>query len=311
MRILVTGAAGFIGSHMSLRLKQEGYDVRGLDNFDSYYDPSLKHKNAKMLEKSGILIHRLDLAQDPLEGVLEGVEVVINLAAQPGNDASTTYFSYTKNNFHAAVALTESIKALENKPKLIHISTSSVYGLNAKGDETTLPAPVSPYGVTKVAAETAVLSAMRRKELEAVVLRLFSVYGERERPDKLFPRLFSALKHGTEFPLFEGSRTHQRSYSYVGDIVEGILLAVKNFEKAKGEVFNIGTNLCFTTGEAIDLAQAISGKTLKIKNLPPRPGDQAATHAQIAKATTLLGYNPKVTLREGLERVNAWAQKEL
>lgn len=301
MRILVTGGAGFIGSHLALRLKEEGHLVDVVDSFDAYYDVGLKKNNARLLKKQGILVHTLDLAIDPLEGLLDDVEFVIHAAAQPGNDASTSYFSYIKNNFHATVALLEALK--NKKVPMIFCSTSSVYGLEATGDETTLPAPVSPYGVTKLAAEAAVQAAVRRGEIEACILRYFSVFGPRERPDKLFPKLFYALMQGVEFPLYEGSEKHLRSFTYVDDIVQGTLLAMKNWERARGEIFNIGTDEQVTTAHAIEVAEQITGKKLKIKKLPPRAGDQLATHANIEKAGRVLGYSPQTKLRKGLGQV--------
>jgi nucleoside-diphosphate-sugar epimerase len=142
-------------------------------------------------------------------------------------------------------------------------------------------------------------------------VRYFSVYGPRERPDKLFPRLFSALKHQTPLPVFEGSESHLRSFSFVGDIVSGTLCAMKNIEKASGEIFNIGTDQTSTTGQALELAQQISGKKLIIQKMPPRPGDQLSTKANLEKARRVLGFSPKVSLKDGLTQVWAWAQKEL
>lgn len=301
MRILITGGAGFIGSHLALKLAQDKHDVRAVDNFDPYYVVTLKKRNAQLLQRAGVLIHQLDLAVDPLEGLLEEVELVIHCAAQPGNDANTTYFSYLKNNLHATVALVEALKGSDTR--LIACSTSSVYGLNATGDETTLPAPVSPYGVTKLAAEAAVMSAVRRGELQACVLRYFSVFGPRERPDKLFPKLFRALREGSPFPLYQGSEKHERSFSYVEDIVHGTLLAVEHWDKARGEVFNLGTDEMQTTGQVLAWAQEISGKPLNLQKLPPRAGDQLSTRANIAKATRLLGYRPQVKLQEGMRQM--------
>lgn len=309
MRILITGGCGFIGSHLSLTFAAQGHSVRVADNFDSYYDPRLKRKNAHLLKEAGILVHELDIAVDPLAPILQDLDLIIHAAAQPGNDANTSYFSYIKNNFHATVALVEALKG--SSIRLVNISTSSIYGIDATGDETRLPAPVSPYGVTKLAAEAAVLSAVRRRELRAAVVRYFSVFGERERPDKLFPRLFTCLKRGSEFPLFDGSLEHLRSFTYVGDIVSGTQAVVDQFDKACGEIFNIGTEEQSTTAQTLEIAQSITGKTLKIQHLPPRPGDQMATHAQIGKAKKILGWTPKVSLQEGLARVWTWAQREL
>jgi UDP-glucuronate 4-epimerase len=309
MELLVTGGAGFIGSHLALELAKAGHRVHALDNFDPYYDPAFKRANAHLLVKAGIAFHKLDLAEDPIEGVLEGIDGVFHLAAQPGNNAETPYTSYLRNNMLATVALLEALKGRDIR--LVHVSTSSVYGKFAESPEETLPAPISPYGVTKLGAEAAVAAAQRRGEVSATILRCFSVYGERERPDKLFPKLFSALKHDQCFPLFEGSLDHQRSFSYVGDIVRGLIQALERFDKAQGEVFNLGSDKVFTTGQAIALAEGLTQKALKIENLPPRPGDQVSTRAVIDKARARIGYEPVVSLEEGLARVWTWAQKAL
>ena len=306
MQILVTGGCGFIGSHLALTFASVGHRVRVVDNFDTYYSPSLKHKNARLLEKAGILIHRADLAIDPLEPIIEHTDFIIHAAAQPGIDENCPYFNYIKNNIHATVSLVETLRTSFPKTKLVHISTSSVYGINATGDETTLPAPASAYGVTKLAAEQAVMSAVRLNQIEAAVIRPFSIYGERERPDKLFPRLVAALKNDTPLPFFAGSEKHERSFNYVGDLVQAVQLIMNQWDKAKGEIFNIGSNETFTTGYALDLAQEISGKKLKFNHLPARAGDQLATRTTSAKARQLLGYNPQTTLREGLTKMWTW-----
>jgi len=312
MRILVTGAAGFIGSHTALRLAKEGHEVYGVDNFDSYYAPSAKKENAQLLWKQAkILVHRIDLAIDPLQGILPGTDAIIHLAAQPGNDPDTTQDSYIKNNFYATVALIEAVKTHCPNAQFIHGSTSSVYGADATVAEDTLPAPISPYAVTKLAAEAAIQSAQRRGEIHSSILRFFSVYGPRERPDKLFPKLFSALKNNSPFPLFEGSANHKRSFTYIDDIVEGIVLALTHFDKIESEVINLGSSSCSTTAQALDIAQQITGNTLQVKNLPARPGDQLATHANISKAQDLLGYQPNTSITDGLKQVWQWAQRTL
>ncbi len=309
MRVLVTGAAGFIGSHLALKLAEKGHEVHALDNFDDYYSPVLKRKNAALLAHQHIPVHRLDLAEDPLEGVLEGIDVVFHLAAQPGNNAQTPYTSYLRNNLFATVSLLEAIKG--RGIKFIHASTSSVYGEYAEKSEDTLPAPISPYGATKLGAEAVVGAANRRGDVPATILRYYSVYGERERPDKLFPKLFYCLNHDEAFPLFEGSLQHKRSFSYVGDIVEGTILALENFERAQGEIFNLGSAQVFTTADAIALAEKITAKKLQVRNLPARSGDQKSTAAIIEKAHVVLGYAPKTSLFEGLTKLQSWAKKEL
>ena len=309
MNILITGGAGFIGSHLALALKKERHNVRVIDNFDPFYNPAIKRKNARLLSAAGIPIHELDLSLDPLEPVMEKMEIVIHAAAQPGISADIPYSSYIKNNFQSTANL---VGLLEGTPaSLIYVSTSSVYGINASGNEKTPPAPVSPYGVTKLAAEEAVLSAVRRGTLKACIVRCFSVFGERERPDKVIPRLFAALKHDTPFSLYDGSLAHERSYTYVGDIVNGTMLAMNNLPKKNGEIFNVGTNKSNMTAEVLELAQKISGKKLRINHLPARSGDQLVTRADIGKAQAVLGYQPQTSLSEGMEKTWAWASKEL
>jgi nucleoside-diphosphate-sugar epimerase len=311
MQVLITGGCGFIGSHLALALARAGHRVRAVDNFDAYYSPALKRKNAALLAKNGVLVHRLDLAVDPIASVVEHADCVIHAAAQPGIDENSPYESYIKNNFTATVALIDAIARAGSHPRLIHFSTSSVYGRIATGNEESLLFPVSAYGVTKVAAEAAVTSAVRRGEMSACILRPFSVYGERERPDKLFPKLFYALKHNSELTVFEGSPLHQRSFTYVRDVVDCALAAMNRWDAAAGEIFNIGTTTVSTTGQSLELAQEITGKKLKIKKLPARAGDQDVTIADMSKTQKLLGVNPQTTLRDGMMKVWAWAQGEL
>ncbi len=155
------------------------------------------------------------------------------------------------------------------------------------------------------------MAAHRTGDLSACSLRLFSVYGERERPEKLFPKLIRAIDLDEEFPLFEGSLEHKRSFTYVGDICEGILAAIENWDKAEGEIFNLGTDHSFTTGEAIQTVEEIMGKKARLKMVPARPGDQKATHANIDKIRSRLGWEPKTSLRDGLERMVEWYMRDV
>jgi len=177
--------------------------------------------------------------------------------------------------------------------------------------EVSEPKPASWYGETKLAAELEVMGAFRLSGFPACSLRLFSVFGERERPEKLFPKLIRAIDEDSDFPLFEGSLDHQRSYSYVGDICEGILTTIENWDKAAGEIFNLGTDQCFTTRRAIQTVEEIMGKKARIATRPARPGDQKATHANIEKIRSRMGWEPKTSLREGLEKMVAWYRAEI
>lgn len=311
MKILVTGAAGYIGSNLAIRAEETDLEVFGADGFTDYYDPVIKRSSAELLESRGIPVAGCDLSMDSLEVILEDMDVVVHLVGQPGISKSTPWEDYQRNNVNAARRLVDTIKLIERPPRLVNISSSSVYGLRAMDPESAEPKPASWYGETKLAAEQEVMGAYRLEGFPACSLRLFSVYGERERPEKLFPKLIRAIDQDLEFPLFEGSLEHQRSFTYVGDICEGILDVIDNWDKAEGEIFNMGSDQCFTTGEAIQTVEEIMGKEARLKMVPARPGDQLATHANIDKIRSRLGWEPKTSLRDGLERMVEWYMREV
>lgn len=311
MHILVTGAAGFIGSHLAEHLVKLGHKVHGIDCLTNYYTKELKTLNLNQLKENGIEFLPIDLAEDNLKPIFKDIEVVYHLAAQPGISATTSFETYTRNNINATYQLLETIKQAPHFRGLINISTSSVYGADATGDESTEPKPTSYYGVTKLAAEQLILSYARDLGLPACSMRLFSVYGPRERPEKLYPRLIGCILNDKDFPLYEGSEQHLRSYTYVGDIVQGLAAVLDNFDKCIGEIFNIGTDIAITTGEGIKIVEKIIGKPARMVIHPKRPGDQLRTHANIEKARRILGYNPKTTPPEGLAKEVAWYQQHI
>lgn len=311
MNILITGAAGFIGSHLTRKLIEQGHKVRGIDSLDSFYSVTLKRNNFKKLSKLGAAMIVLNLSEDKLSPVLKEIEVVFHLAAQPGNDPHTTADSYFNNNLLATQRLLDGLARSTTLQSFINVSTSSVYGFYATKDEETVPKPVSIYGVTKLAAEQLVLSRQRSMDFPACSLRLYSVYGEKDRPDKLYPKIMKAINNNTVFPLFKGSMNHQRSYTYVSDIIDGMTAVIDKWDLAKGEIFNLGNSTAISTGEGLRTIEEIMNKKVKIEELPHRPGDQLTTCADITKARNLLRYDPKVSPREGLERTVAWYQKEI
>ncbi len=311
MRIMVTGAAGFIGSHLAERLAEKGHDVRAVDCLTDNYAVALKEMNVRALRDAGCTFFRRDLAQDALFDVLEDVEAIYHLAAQPGLSANASFETYVRNNIMAAQCL---VKAAADVPVLrafIHISTSSVYGARATGDEKDEPQPTSYYGVTKLAAEQLVMAASRERGLPACSLRLFSVYGPRERPEKLYPRLIGCLLEEREFPLFEGSEKHYRSYTYVDDVVAGMGAVLESVPRCRGEIFNMGADTAITTGEGIQIVEELVGRKARIILQPSREGDQLETRANIEKARRVLGYNPTMSVREGLAREVAWYRREI
>ena len=311
MRILVTGAAGFIGSHLAERLAGEGHDVRALDCLTDNYAPALKELNILALRGAGCAFFRRDLAQDALLDLLQDVEAIYHLAAQPGLSAVVPFEAYVRNNIMATQRLLQAAAETPALQAFIHISTSSVYGARATGDETAEPKPTSYYGVTKLAAEQLVMAASREHGLPACSLRLFSVYGPRERPEKLYPRLIDCLLEEREFPLFEGSEEHYRSYTYVGDIVAGMLAVLENMPRCRGEIFNIGADTAITTGEGMRIVEELVGRKAKIALQPRRAGDQLETRANIEKAHRVLGYKPTTGACEGLAREVAWYREHV
>ncbi|MDY6874714.1 MAG: NAD-dependent epimerase/dehydratase family protein [Chloroflexota bacterium] len=311
MNILITGAAGFIGSHLAERLVNLGHSVRGLDCFTDYYARALKELNASQIKNKGVVLLPLDLAEDDLSLAVRDIEFVYHVAAQPGISATTTFETYVRNNITATYRLLEAVRLSPSFQGFINISTSSIYGADASGDETTEPKPTSYYGVTKLAAEQLVLAYTREQGLPACSLRLFSVYGPRERPEKLYSKLIRCILEDREFPLCEGSEHHLRSYTYVGDAIDGMVAALANFDRCIGEIFNIGTDVTLTTEEGKRTVEEIIGKPARITRVPRRAGDQLKTHANIEKARRLLGYNPTTTLEEGLEKTVEWYKQHI
>lgn len=311
MKILVTGAAGFIGSHLAEALVAAGHNVVGLDNFADYYSPALKALNAADVESKGVRIHRLNLASDDLAQALEGVEVIYHAAAQPGISDATSFDAYLQNNLIATYRLVEAARKVSTLKCFVNVATSSVYGTHATDTEETPPKPTSHYGVTKLAAEQLVLSYSRDKGLPACSLRLFSVYGERERPDKLYHKLIRCILEDREFPLHEGSEAHLRSFTYIGDIIAGFLSVLNHLDKVNGEIFNIGTDIEITTGEGIAIVEKVIGKKARFVRHPRRAGDQLRTHANIDKARRMLGYAPQTTPEEGIRAEVEWYKEKV
>ena len=307
MRILVTGAAGFIGSHTAERLADMGHEVIGIDNYSNYYDVALKELNARALEKKGIQVHRTDLRTDDIDSLFsQGIDYIFHFSAQPGIAVTSTFEDYLSNNFVATQKLLDAIEKLENKPFFVNIATSSIYGLHATMTEDEAPLPASWYGVTKLAAEQLVLAYSRRGLLQSTSLRLYSVYGPRERPDKLYTRLIDCGLNDKAFPLYDGSEKHLRSFTYVQDIVDGIVSVIGKEEVANGEIFNLGTEEENSTAIGIATVEKILQKKIQIEHKPARPGDQSRTKANIDKARKLLEYNPTTTLEEGLKEQVEW-----
>ena len=307
MNILVTGVAGFIGSHTAERLLDLGHKVIGVDNFNNYYDVKLKELNANAVnEKGGIIINH-DLRDNNLTETLPtDIHYIFHFAAQPGISTKSTFEDYFGNNFIATKNLMDYALKLSNLKLFVNIATSSIYGLEATYPEDKAPKPASYYGVTKLAAEQLVLQKSRELLVKACSLRLYSVIGPRERPEKMYTKLIACGFNNESFPLFEGSDKHLRSFTYIDDIVDGVVSVIDKEVIVDGEIFNLGTEVEHTTQQGIEAVEQILNKKIKINVIPKRAGDQSRTKANIDKARRLLEYNPQTTLLEGVRHQVNW-----
>jgi len=307
VNILVTGVAGFIGSHAAERLQSLGHQVIGVDNFSDYYDIKLKQLNVKAVEKKGIKVINLDLRTSNLsEALRNNIQYIFHFSAHPGISSTSTFEDYFSNNILATKYLIDFSLECQDLELFVNIATSSIYGLEATFAEDCVPKPASYYGVTKLTAEQLVLQKSREQKIKACSLRLYSVIGPRERPEKMYTKLIACGLNNKAFPLFEGSEKHLRSFTYVDDIVDGVVSVMGKEAIVNGEIFNLGSEVEHTTQEGIEAVEAILGKKIKIDIIPKRAGDQLRTKANIDKARRLLNYNPQTTLLEGVRHQVNW-----
>jgi len=306
MKILVTGAAGFIGSHASEKFASLSHDVIGVDNLSDYYSRELKLLNVQSLNKNNAEFIQADLRYSQYNKLPKNIDYIFHFAAQPGLSQTAKFEDYLSNNVIATQRFIEFAKQCKQLRMFVNISTSSVYGVDATKDETAAPAPVSFYGVTKLAAEQLVLAEARNHILNTCSLRLYSVYGPRERPDKLYTKLIQAALCDEPFTLANGSLKHKRSFTFVADVVDAIVKVIGNENLLSGEIINIGSDVQYTTKEGIETVENLTNKKIQFKIISPRPGDQSSTKAVIDKAKRLLNYQPETSLREGIQQQIKW-----
>ena len=307
MKILVTGAAGFIGSHAAERFAEMGHTVVGVDNFDPYYDIALKRLNAAAIKAAGVEIIEKDLRDEDLADVLPAdVDYIFHFAAQPGISITSKFEDYLSNNVVATKRLLDYATRCDGLRMFVNIATSSIYGLEATTPEDAAPKPASYYGVTKLAAEQLALQQSREGNMRVCSLRLYSVIGPRERPEKMYTKLIHCGLNDLSFPLYEGSDKHLRSFTYVGDIIDGVASVIGRENEIDGEIFNIGTEAEHSTRDGITAVETVLGKTIAIEVVPKRPGDQLRTKADISKARRVLGYNPVTSLMESVQHQVEW-----
>jgi UDP-glucuronate 4-epimerase len=309
MRILVTGGAGFIGSHLVEKLLADGHAVAILDDFNDFYDPEIKRENIAAVSRE-VAVHQVDLRDSGLVRNLfhrEKFEAIAHLAARAGVRPSILHPQlYYDTNVAGTLHLLEAAR-VTGVERFVFASSSSVYGISKTvpfSEEIHLTQTISPYAATKIAGEFLCSTYSHLYKMPVVALRYFTVYGPRQRPDLAIHQFTRRIHEGKPIDQF-GDGTTRRDYTYVDDIIQGTMAALR-YEGALFEVFNLGES---ETIELKDLIAAIErelGKRAKINRLPEQPGDVPLTCADITKAKKLLGYTPQTPFNQGLPRFVNW-----
>lgn len=310
-RCLVTGAAGFIGSTLCEQLLKLGATVRGVDCFSDYYPRWIKERNlAAFRDHPCFELQEVDLLTGDLPALLDEVDCVLHLAAQPGVRQSwgIHFRDYTDNNVLVTQRILEVCKGREQIRKFVYASSSSVYGDSPSlpQREADLCLPVSPYGVTKLAGEQLCYLYCKSFGVPTVILRFFTVYGPRQRPDMAFHRFIKAGLNGERIEVY-GSGEQTRDFTYVDDTVRGLMAATEN--SLTGQVLNLGGGNRTRLREVLALIEEILGTPLSVDFRDTQKGDAAHTLADTTAARRGLGFAPSTSLRDGLEREVAWIRE--
>ena len=314
--ILVTGGAGFIGSHLCERLLRNGVHVICLDNFDSFYDPNIKIKNVEGMVKK--FPGQFELITGDIRNPEQMTEVfkknridfVVHLAARAGVRPSIEQpLLYQDVNIRGTIVLLEACKEYGIKD-FVFASSSSVYGENQKvpfSEEDFDIQPISPYGVTKRAGELLCYSYHHLYGVNIACLRIFTAYGPRQRPEMAIHKFTRLIDQGEKIPIYGGGSS-RRDYTYIDDLIDGILAVIHH---PRGfEIYNLGESQTTTLKGLIQLIEKAMGKKANVEMLEPQPGDVSVTYADISKAKRMLGYQPKVRMEEGIKRFVEWYKKE-
>jgi len=310
-KIIVTGAAGFIGSHLVEQLLQQGKEVIGIDDFNDYYDPVLKRNNiSHLLDSPGFQLIEGNIQFLEWHLLLKNVEIIYHQAAQAGVRASwgQNFPTYVERNINATQTLLEAAKYAKSLKKFIFASTSSIYGDAdmLPTHEGVCPQPISPYGITKLAAEQLCSLYYKNFGIPFVGLRYFSVYGPRQRPDMGFHKFFKAILESNPITIY-GDGHQSRDFTFVGDIISANLAAA-TIPEAVGQVFNIGGGSRVSLSEVLKTMEEIVGTTIKKNYVETAMGDARHTSADVSKAKQILNYKPKIPLVDGLTQEWNWIQ---
>jgi UDP-glucuronate 4-epimerase len=313
--ILVTGGAGFIGSHLCEQLLKEGYHVICLDNFDNFYDPHIKMINIEEVRKKHpgqftLITGDIRNPEHLKEAFKKNrIDLVVHLAARAGVRPSIADpLLYQDVNIRGTIVILEACKKYGLKD-FIFASSSSVYGENQRvpfSEEDLNIQPISPYGATKRAGELLCYSYHNLYGINIACLRIFTAYGPRQRPEMAIHKFTRLIDQGEEIPMY-GDGSSQRDYTYIDDLIEGIIAVI---HRHKGyEIYNLGESQTTSLKELIHLIEGSLGKKANIQVLEPQPGDVSLTHADITKAKRLLGYQPKFKMEKGIKRFMDWYKK--
>ena len=310
MKALVTGAAGFIGSHLSAALLDSGASVTGIDCFTDYYSRAVKEANLGTVKgRRGFSFVEAALQDVDLTALLTGITHVFHLAGQAGVRKSwgSDFDVYIRDNIQATQRLLETLARMPIQ-KYVYSSSSSVYGNHVPLPmrEDTYLQPLSPYGVTKLAGEHLGNLYCANHGLPAVSLRYFTVYGPRQRPDMAFQRFLTAARDGTPITMY-GDGEQTRDFTFVADIVAANMAAAA--QGRPGSVYNIGGGARVTLNHVLDLIRGVTGKTIEVRREPEQKGDMRHTYADTSAARRDLDFSPRVTLENGLDQQYRWLTK--
>lgn len=314
-KVLITGAAGFIGSHLARRLVGLGYSVVGLDNFDPFYDPAVKRRNlCDLLDKSNFQLVEADIRnQSQISQIFQKnhFEVVVHLAAKAGVRPSIDDpVGYADVNVNGTVVLLEAARQV-GVSRFIFASSSSVYGNNPKvpfSESDNVDNPISPYAATKKAGELLCYTYHHLYQMSVWCLRFFTVYGPGQRPDLAIHKFARLIWAGKPIPVY-GDGSMERDFTYIDDVIDGVVAAM---QRCSGyAIYNLGNSCPVRLDRLVELLEGVLGKKAVIERLPEQPGDVKRTYADIQKAQRDLGFCPKTALQEGLTRFAEWFRRQV